>query len=375
MKKYLSVITIAIMLTACGGDKLSKKQNQLSQLKNEMKNISEEIETLEQEIALLDTIQALIKTKYVETTSIQPETFRHFIDVQGFVESDRTININPKMGGIVTKVYVKIGRKVTKNQLLAELDASILLLSVEELKTGLETATLMYSKQKNLWDQNIGTEVQFIQAKTQKVSLEKKLATLQEQLDMTKIRAAISGTIDMVKLKEGETVSPAFPVFRIANLNDLKIVADISDAHISKINKGDSVLVSFSELNHELKTTIDVVSRVIDTKNRTFVVEMKLSETNGDISPNMLCALSINDLIKKNTIVLPINMIQKAGDEKFVYIAVKRQGKWFANKQTVITGLIYNGKTEIITGLKENDKIITVGYQDLTNGQQITVKN
>ena len=340
-----------------------------------MKSISEEIETLEQEITLLDTTQALIKTKYVETASVQPETFRHFIEVQGSVESDRTININSKMGGIVTKVYVKIGQQVAKEQLLAELDASIFLLSVEELKTGLETAILMYNKQKNLWDQNIGTEVQFIQAKTRKESLEKKLAILQEQLDMTKIRATISGTIDMVKLKEGEAVSPAFPVFRIANLNDLKIVAGISDAHISKIKRGDSVLVSFPNLNHELKTTIDVVSRVIDNKNRTFTVEMKLPQTNGDISPNMLCALSINDLIKKHTIVLPINMIQKSGDEKFVYVAVQQQEIWLAKKQTVKTGLIYNGKTEIITGLKENDKIITVGYQDLTNGQQITVKN
>jgi RND family efflux transporter MFP subunit len=375
MKKIIAVLTIGIMLTACGGSEFEEKQSRLNELKSERINISEEIENLEQELALLDTTRRLIKTKYVEIASVQSETFRHFIEVQGSVESDRTINVNPKMGGIVTNCYVKIGQNVAKNQILAELDANILLLSIEELKTGLETATIMYNKQKELWDQNIGTEVQYIQAKAQKVSLEKKLATLKEQLDMTKIKATVSGTIDMVKLKEGEAVSPAFPVIRIVNLNDLKIVAHISDSHISKINKGDSVFVSFPHLNQEVKTTIDVVSKVIDTNNRTFSVEIMLPRTNGNIRPNMLCALSINDLTKKSTITLPINMIQKSGNEEFVYVAVQEQEKWIAKKQTINTGLIYNGKTEIIKGLKENDKIISAGYNDLTTGQQITINN
>jgi len=373
MKKYISVITIAILLTACSGDELEEKQSRLSELKTEMLSIAEEIEILEQEIEVLDTAQSMTKTKYVEITQVQAETFRHFINVQGSVESDRTINVNPKMGGIVTNSNAKIGQKVNKNQILAELDANIILLSIAELNTSLETARLMFDKQKDLWDQNIGTEVQYIQAEANVKSLERRLATLQEQLDMTKIRATISGTIDMVNLKEGEAVSPQIPVFRIANLNDLKIVAHISDAHISKIKKGDSVSVSFPDIEREVKTTVDVVSKVIDPMNRTFGVEIKLPMTNGAIRPNMLCAISINDLTKSNTVVLPINMIQGSGDEKFIYTAIKEQGNWVAQKKVIKTGLKYNGISEIIMGLEINDMIITAGFQDITNGQHITI--
>ncbi len=373
MKKYISVITITILLTACSGGNLEKKKSQLSELKAEMASMAEEIKALEQEIDILDTTQLSTKAKYVKIEAVKPETFRHYISVQGLVESDRTINVSPKMGGIVTKNNVRIGQQVKKDQILAELDATIILLSIAELNTGLETARLMFNKQKDLWNQNIGTEVQYIQAEAKVKSLERKKATLQEQLDMTKIRATISGTIDLVNLKEGEAVSPQFSVFRIANLNDLKIVANLSDSHISKIKKGDNVSVSFPDTQKELTTSIDVVSKVINPMSRTFSVEIKMPKTEDEIRPNMICAVSINDLTKENAIVLPINMIQKSGNEEYIFTAVKEQEKWVAHKKTIKTGIKYNGVTEIIAGLKENDMIISNGFQDLTNGQHLTI--
>ena len=375
MMKYTSIILTAVLLSACGGNDLEEKKAKLSELKGDVKAMVKEIETLEQEIARLDTTTSVRKTKYVKVTSFKPKTFRHYIDVQGSVESDRTININPKMNGIVVKSYVKAGQKVSKNQLLAQIDPSIILLAIDELKTGLETATIMYNKQKSLWDENIGTEVQYIQAKAKKESLEKKLASLEEQLDMTKIKATIAGTVDMINLKEGEVVSPGFPVFKIVNLGDLKIVADISDAHISKIKKGDSVAVFFSDINYELMTTIDVVSKVIDNTNRTFSIELKLPDTKGKLSPNMICSLSINDKVVKNTFTLPIGMVQQSDENEFVFVAISDEENWMAKKQQIETGLKYNGSAQIVSGINEGHKVITVGYQDLTDNELININN
>lgn len=367
MKKViLSFVTICI-LVSCGS---SDKQVQLDKLKKQRTEIDAQIKTLETELAATGGNKENKKTRSVLISSLNYQPFQHYIEVQGKVDGDENVSISAKMGGAVSKILVKEGDNVTIGQVLAELDNQVALQGMEELKTALNFASTMYDKQKSLWDQKIGTEVQYLSAKNNKESLEKKLTTLQEQLEMMQLKSPINGTVDGIDIKIGHTIMPGMPAIRVVNLSNLKVKAEVAEAYSSKVKKGNDVLIYFPDMKKEIRSVIGYSAKVINNTTRTFMVESPL-ENSTEYHPNMIAILKIVDYKQDSSIVVPLNVIQNVGGSVYVYVAVNEGGNPVARKKEVAVGQIYNGNAEIISGLIKGDKLIVTGFQDLNDGELI----
>ena len=373
--KTLAISLILILVTiSCSSD---NKQAQLSNLESQRDALTEKIEQLKLEFAQENGSILDDNIKFVNLTEVETEVFKHYIKVQGTVGSDNNILIPPQSSGIVKAIYVNEGDKIARGQLLAALDGSIYESTIEELKTGLELATTIFERQERLWKKNIGSEIQFLQAKANKESLEKKMVTVNEQYKMTKITAPISGTIDEVILRVGEMAMAGMGAIRIVQLSDLKIDAALSENYISQVNKNDSVLVHIPVLGKNLYLKVASVSQVIDSKSRTFNIELKIPKTKIDIKPNMMAVLTINNYINPTAMTVPINIIQRTNDQQFIFIAHKNpeldDGKYEIEKRFVITGKQYDEAIEIIDGLRTGEMIVTFGFQDLAEGQIVAI--
>ena len=374
MKKALLFITAISFLIACSNkENPDKKQAKLEELKKQQAELAIKIKDLEAEIAAEGKTQDNTKYKNVLLTEASTQTFAHYLDIQGKIDAEENITISAKMPATVTRILVKAGKQVKTGELLAELDNSTIIAGIEELKTGMQLANTLYEKQKALWDQKIGTEVQYLQAKSQKESLDKKLATLYEQLDMTKIKSPINGTVDEVMLRIGQTTAPGAPGIRIVNMGTLKAKAEVAEAYAGRIKEGNEVKISFPDTKKEIIARVTYSSKVISAMNRSFTVEANL-DGNQDLHPNMLAVLKIADYRNDSAIVVPINTVQNSEEGQYVMVAKQNGNKLIAERRVVKQGLSYNGNAEIISGLNVGDKIITTGYQDLNQGDPIVTK-
>jgi membrane fusion protein, multidrug efflux system len=293
--------------------------------------------------------------------------------VQARVEGDQDVVVSSETMGNVTSVAVEPGAKVTKGQILATIDDRIIRQNMSEVESQLELATTMYNRQKNLWDQKIGSEVQFLNAKTTKQSLEKRLSSVREQWELTRIKSPINGTVDDVRIKEGMTLNPGFPAFRVVNLSELKVKGEIADSYISSVKNGNDVIIFFPDINKEIKTKLDYSGQAINPLNRTFNVEIRLDPKDGVFHPNQVAVLKIADYVSNDVFVLPFESVQKSSDGEFVYVAQSANGKTVARRKTVTSGKIYNGVTEILSGLSPGDKVITTGFQSVVDGDLIKI--
>lgn len=379
MKRICILLGFTLFLAACGnGDKTAR----LISLKKQAEKLQEEIKLLESEIATegisLDSLNASVaneKKTYVKVQRIEPSYFKHCIEIQGSVESDNNIFIPPQSPGIVQRIYVEKGDNVKKGQLLAELDGTIILKSIEQVKTGLELATTVFERQQRLWDQKIGSEIQYLQAKTSKESLEKQLAVLEEQYEMTKIISPLDGIVDEIVIKEGEAAAAGFGAIRVVNQNDLKVTASISEKYIKRVKKGDKAKVYIPTLEKELVLKISAVSEAINPDNRAFEIEIKLPDNTLEVKPNMLAIVSVKDYVSENALTIPLNVIQKTGEEKFIFLAKSNSDTYRAERRKIKAGIYYNNMVEILEGLKPMEEVIVSGYQDLADGQIVTITN
>lgn len=374
--QYILLLTATLLITACGGEKkantLAEKKEALAQLKAEAKTLTEKISALETELKAADpTMKAAEKVMPVVTTALQTRNFKSFIEIQGTVETKNTATATPRMAGTYTTVYVKEGQSVKAGQLLAKIDNAILIDQIAALKQQLELANTVFEKQKSLWDQKIGTEIQYLQAKNNKESLEKNLAVLNTQIDMYNVYAPINGAVEKVMAKTGEIAAPGMPLASIVNLGSLKATANVPDVYVSNIKMGDAVKVLLPDLNREINARITFISKLVNPANRTFKIEASIP-TSGDIKPNMLSVLNIADINKSNALVIPQNYIQSTESGDVVYVAETEGNKKIAKARKVKTGVSYNGEIEIIEGLQAGDLIVTEGYQDLVDGQAIS---
>ena len=364
---------LAAFLAACSATSADEdKEARLEKLKDQQAAITKEIQKLESEIAAENPDSlSHIRAKDVGVSELKTRKFDHYVQTQGHIESDNNVLVSAEAMGVVKKVYVTEGQQVSKGQTLAQIDNSVIMRSIESMEAQLELATLVYNRQKNLWDQKIGTEMQFLQARTNKESLEKQIASLREQNDMTRIKAPMSGTVDEIFAKEGQTLSPGMPAVRVVNTSDLKIQARVSEAYVTDIKKGDKAFVNISELEKEVEAKVTFVSRTIDRLSRTFNVEVALP-SEPYLRPNMTATVRIVFASNPSAVVVPINLIQEINNEKVVYIAEKKGNHMVATRKVITVEGVYGNLAEV-SGLNAGDKIISVGYQGLNDGDYITL--
>ena len=286
------------------------------------------------------------------------------------LESDKaSMEIPSSKVGTVATIALKVGDKVSPGTVLAELENSVYKKTLAELESTRDFTNTLYLKQKALWDQNIGTEIQFLQAKNGLESIDRKMATVRQQLEMLRIKSPINGTVDAMDLKVGQAFAPGLPGLRVVNFSKLKIQADVAEAYISKVKKGDFVEVYFPDLKSSVKTSISYAGKVIDPINRTFRVEVNISSNTASLYPNQVAIVRIADYSSPNAFTLPLAIVQNTPEGSYLFLAENG----IAKKQMVKPGLNYAGKLEVLEGLKAGDKVITSGYQDLVDGQKINL--
>jgi membrane fusion protein (multidrug efflux system) len=360
--KRIIIASVVLFLAACGNDPKDKKA-ELEKLKKEQTDISSKISKLEVEIG--DSNKKEI-AKDVAIFEVKATTFKNYIKIQGKVDAEQNVQVSPEAAGVITNVFVNIGQNVSKGQVLAQIDDAVLRQSISQLQTSLDLATNLFNRQKNLWDQKIGTEVQFLNAKTQKEGLERQMSVLRQQASMYKIKSPISGTVDQMDYKIGQAVQPGIPGVRVVNANDLKAKALVSETYAGRITQGDEVLVMIPDAADSIKTKISFAAKIIDPMSRSFSIEVKLPSKKS-FRPNMIAILKIVDYEKANAIVVPIKAIQKS--EKGDYLMISENGK--AKKVNVTVGNIYNGDGEILSGIKVGDQVILTGLNGLNEGDSI----
>lgn len=372
--KYFALTFVALVAcTKPQSNDLVGKKAELAELKSQQTEIAGKIKTLESEISKLNPNKEVsVKVKNVVTAPLQSQTFKHFIEVQGTVEAKNDVKVSARSQGTITRVYVTEGSAVKQGQLLAEQDNSVLKESIEALNTQLSLATTLYEKQKNLWAQQIGTEIQYLQAKANKEAIERQIATQQSQVSLSKIIAPISGVVDEVTMKVGEMPMPGMSYIRVVNAGSLKIVAKVADTYLSSVRMGDNLLVRFPDLNQEINARVSFISKIVNPLSRTFTIEANIPNVGGMTKPNQLAVVNINDQTKVNALVIKQNLVQSTEQGDLVYVAVSEGNKKVAKARKVKTGMNYNGDIVILEGLQAGDLIITQGYQELVDGQVIS---
>ena len=399
MKQLKKGILVAamIVMAACGAKKtddsaVAEKKAQLTKLKEQQTALVTQIAGLEAEIAKLDpsSVQAE-KAKLVTLETITPETFSHFLDLEGKIEAMNISYVTPKNGGGQVKaLFVKKGDEVKKGQLLLQLDNTIAKQNYAAAEQGLQTlrtqlafAKTIYQKQKNLWAENIGTEVQLLTAKNNVDNLQSQLKTSEEQvklykdqLDFTNVYSDVSGVADDVNVRVGEAFTGylgAGPQIKIVNANDLKVTVNIPENYLNKVHVGSNIKINLPDIKKTINANVTVVSNLIDANSRSFYVEAKIP-SDKNFHPNQIALVNIQDYTNAKAITVPINTLQNDDKGKYVMVAVQENGKLRAKKKIVTIGDLYGDKLEILSGLVAGDVVIVDGYQGLYEGLLLTTK-
>lgn len=356
---------------------LNDKKMELAKMKQEQEKLAANIKSLEEAIAKEDP-NAAVTAKLVAVTPLIPQNFEHYIDLQGKITTDNIYNVTPRGGalqsGQIQQIYVKQGDVVSKGQLLVKLDDAILRQQIEQQKIQLNYAKDLYQRRKNLWDQNIGTEVEVITARTNVANAEKQLALLNEQLSFSNVRAEVSGIIETMNARVGGflTGTPETAI-TIVNYNTLKAQVDIPENYISRVKTGTPVIIEIPDINKRFNSTVSRISTMINASSRGFIAEAKVPVAK-DVKPNQLAIIKLKDYSASNVMVVPINTIQTDENGKFVYVLVTENGKKIARKRAVAVGEIYGEQIEVKQGLQAGEQLITAGFQGLYEGQVLTTE-
>lgn len=369
--RLTAFVAAVFLVAACGGaaDDIESKRKKLDELKTQKAEIEAQIALLEKETGP-DT-SAVDKRTEVSVISLQKGTFVNLAEFQGTVISEENINLGSEMGGRILKVNVKEGQKVSKGQVLANFDSEILQKNLEEVENALELANTTFERQKSLWDQKIGSEIQYLQAKNQKESLEKKIASIRSQMSKASLRSPINGTIDKIFMNAGEMAGAGVPVLRVVNNDQVKINADVPERFVGKIKNGDSVGIKLSVIDKEISGKVRSVGQVIDVANRTFtlIVDPVGKQERDFLKPNMLAVVKAVVYRKKDAVSVPTDLIRFEGAEKFVYTVVDNK----AQKIKVETGESFNAFTEILSGLNGDEQLISKGLNSVSDGAEVNI--
>jgi len=370
MKYFVYLLIPAFILASCGGNstqkKVAKNDAELASLKKQRAALDEKIHTLEG--SSTDTSK---QATPVSIQEVQPTVFNGYVEVQSQITGDQNTNAYPQAPGIVNAVLAHVGQHVTKGQTLATLDAAAAIEQIQGQDAQLTLMKALYEKQQTLWAQNIGTQVQLLQAKANYESAVKQRAALVANRNMYNITSPITGTVDQVSLKVGDNAGPSAPnnYIRVVNLDKLKAEANLGENYLGKIKQGDPVILQLPNINDSIKTNLTYVARSVDPISRAFTVQVMLG-SNNKLHPNMSCIMKIANYKNTNALVVPISVIQKTSKGDMLYIADGNVAKAVYVK----TGANSNGQLEILSGLNAGDKIITAGFDDLDNGDPIAIQ-
>ncbi|NBU03926.1 MAG: efflux RND transporter periplasmic adaptor subunit [Bacteroidetes bacterium] len=377
MKRYILSMSLiaAFLMSACGekSNTPEAKKAKLESLKKEIAQLQAEASVLEKE---LNAGAVADMGKTVEIATVKKGLFQSFISIEGVADANESTIATPKVPGTVVRVLVQPGTTVSAGQVLAQLDNTAISQGKNELNQQLVFVTTLFEKQKRLWEKGVGTEVQYLSAKNQKEALEKSMKTLEAQIDMYNIKSPIAGTLESADAKVGQAVAPGMPLFRVVNMSNIKVKADVAESHSKKIKAGDQIKIYFPDLKTEVNTNISFAARFIDPLNRTFRVETKLPKVDN-LKPNMIAKLKIVDYENKSAISVNSNSVQTTESGSFVVVAKAVPAKngtntFVAERRKVSVGKSSEGLTEILEGLNEGDMVITAGYQELNDGQAIS---
>jgi membrane fusion protein, multidrug efflux system len=380
MQKILNAGIVAgiIFLSSCGAaskqDKtdLAEKKIQLNKLKAQQDKLSSDIQVLENEIIKLDPSMGL-KPKLVNITTLSADNFTHYIDLQGKISTRNIYFVAPRgQGGQVKAVYVKEGDHVKKGQLILKLDDGVMLQNLRQLESQLVFAKDLYNRQKNLWDQKIGTEVQLITAKNNVDNLEKQISVMREQWNTSNVYSEVSGVVETMNVHVGEE----FPGLQgnslsIVNPGNLKVTVDVPENYLTSVKKGTPVVIDVPDVNRHFKSSISLVSQLISNNSRAFTAEAQVPGL-ADLKPNQVALVRIQDYNASNVIVIPMTILQTDEGGKYVFVLAAENGKTVARKRNVTVGSVYGEKIEIKQGLQVGDKLISEGFQGLYDNQLIT---
>lgn len=374
--KKVSYFIFILFFTACGTQSIENSDlNDLIEQRNELRTQYDELGTkignLEKEIAKLDTTK---RKTLVTVITAQVDTFKHFFEVYGNVDVKRNALLVAESPGNVLSVNVSEGQNVSKGQVLVKLDDALVRRSIDEVETNYELARSLFERQERLWKENIGSEVQYLEAKNRKESLESTLATLQEQLAKTTIRAPFNGVVEEIMLKVGEMAGGGVPVARVLDLSEFHIEAEVPESYAMNLREGNEVEVIFPDVD-TLNATITTIGSFINPNNRTFRILVDVKAQNGRFKPNQLTILRINDLSAPGSVILPSNVIQQdARGNDFVFVAEETEGRFAkVHKTSITTGKTYLDKTQVISGLTGNERIVNRGSRSIRDNQEIEI--
>lgn len=384
MKHLKGSIFLLIFLAACTApqeentipEDLAAKKTLLKEKRAEISELNRFLKELEEAIAEQDPNAIEKPKRLVTTVAASKETFKHFVEIQGAVEADDLIDVTSEAAGIILNMPVKEGGYIRKGQLVAKLDMEQVNKQIAELEKSKELADIVYDRQKRLWDQNIGSELQFLEAKNKKESLEKSIETIKFQLTKAEIFSPVSGVVERVVLKSGELASPGAPIIQILNVNKLKVVADVPENLLTSVKRGDVVTINYPAINFEQRASISLLGRTIDEANRTFEIEVNIPNAKGLLKPNLLANVLVNDYTEENAVIVPLDAIlEEVGGKEFVFIKKDAADGATAKKIYVTTGEGYRGDIIVTEGLTGNETLILEGNRGLADNEPIQVQN
>jgi len=373
--KKIYAYAIIVLVISCG--KTAKQSENLLELNRKKEVLIEQIDSLSQvlnsvelNISKLDTKKRLTA---VNTIKAQRKLFQHFIEVQGTVEAEQSVELYPESSGSITNIFVEEGQSVYKGQTLIQIDNSILKTNMAELQTQLELASTTYERQKRLWDQNIGSEIQFLQSKAKKEGLENSIESLKAQAKKLKISAPFSGTVDEVFSKIGGLATPMTPAIRLVNLKQVHVESEVTETYLKHIQKGTEVELFFPTIGKNISTKVSQVGNYINPNNRSFKIRIKVNNPNSELKANLLADLKINDF-KQNGIVIPTKLIQKdrMGDS-FVYTLKKEKDAYVVEKTYIVQKMTYANESFIAEGLLEDALIVDKGARLIKANETVII--
>lgn len=368
--KFLPLVALSVLTFSCAKDDVAAKKEKLETLKSDLATLNTEIRDLEKEIADLDPEFAASTKKpiLITTAAATKGEFTHYVEVTGSVLSKKNVSISAETAGRILEVPAVEGMRVAKGQILAIVDSEVIQRNIDELETNLSLAKTIFEKQERLWNQKIGTEIQYLEAKNRKEGLEKSLASMKTQLDKANIRAPFNGTVETVQVRLGELVQPGSPMFQFVGESDLFIEADISESYVGVLTKGDSVAVAFPSIGKELQTKVSAVGAIINPNNRTFKVEVFLPNIES-IKPNMISVLKIQDYKNPETVVVPSHLILSDNKGDYVFVVENQVAK----KKYVKRGMSSGSVTEIKEGLVGTETLVDKGFREVGDNFSVNI--